>query len=70
MDNLPSIDQNFPTYNNLCSFTNTADLLRNDKFPKLADTNLHLIIGVCQAELINFEKLRKPANFGEPFVGL
>ena len=45
-------------------------MVKSNKFPKLADTRLNLIIGVRQAELINYEKLRKPANPGEPYVGL
>ena len=68
MDELPSIEQNFPTCDNLQCFKNVAHLVRNNKFPKLADTCLNLIIGIRQAELINYEKLRKPANSGEPFV--
>ena len=70
MNELPSIEQNFPTRDNLRFFKNTADLVKNNKFPKLADIRLNLIIGVRQAELINYEKLRKAANPGEPFVGL
>ena len=69
MDDIPSIDQNFPIPSNLCSFKNTVDLIRNNKFPKLADSDLHLIIGIREAELINFEKIRKPCNSNEPFVG-
>ena len=58
MDELPSIEQSFPTHDNLRFFKNTANLLiRDNKFPKLADTRLHLIIGVRQAELIHYEKL-------------
>ena len=60
MDSLPSINQNFPIPSNMCSFKNTADLIWNNKFPKLADSDLHLIIGIHEAELINFEKIRKP----------
>ena len=68
MDELPSIEKNFPSRDNLRFYKNTADLIKNNKFPKLADTRLNLIIGICQAELTNYEKLRKPANSGEPFV--
>ena len=70
MDELPSIEKNFPTRDNLRFFLNTADFMINNKFLKLSDTRLNLIIGVRQAELINYEKLRKPANPGEPYVVL
>ena len=70
IDDLSSIDQNFPTPSNLRSFKNMTDFNKNNKFPKLADSDLHLIIGIREAELINFEKIRKPFNSNEPFVGL
>ena len=70
MNELPPIEQNFPTRDNLRFFLNTADLVKNNKFPKLTDTRLNLIIGVCQTELINYDKLIKPANPGKPYVGL
>ena len=70
MDELLSIEQNFPTYDNLRFFKSAADLLRKNKFLKLADTKLHLIIGVCQPELIKYERLRKPANPVKLFADL
>ena len=63
-------NKNFPTRENLRLFKNTTNLVKNNKFPKLADSCLNLIIGVRQTELINYEKIRKPANPGEPFAGL
>ena len=51
-------------------FKNAMDLVNNNKFPKLVDNRLNVIIGVRQAELINYEKIRKPAHSGEPFAGL
>ena len=54
---------------NLRLFKNSSDLVNNGKFPKLSDTRLNLIIGVCQVELINYEKISKPACSGELFAG-
>ena len=70
MNSLPSIGQNFPIPSNLCSFKITADLFKTNKFPKVTDSDLHLIIGIREDELNNFEKIRKPSNSNEPFVGL
>ena len=67
---LPLLEQNFPTRKNLRFFKNTTDLVNNNKFPKLVDSRLNLIIGVRQYELINYEKIRKHAHPGEPFAGL
>ena len=69
MDCLPNIDNNFPTSQNLHPFKNSSDLIRDNKFPCLIDTRLNLIVGIRQAGLINYEKIRKPENFGEPFAG-
>ena len=69
MDNLPSIDKNYPISNNLYSFKNTEHLIKGNKFPNLPDLNLHIIIGIREVSLINFEKIRKPSNINEPFVG-
>ena len=68
LDKLPSIDQNFPTSNNLCSFKNTTDLIENKKIQKLPHSELNLIIDVREANLINFEKITKPLRHNEPFV--
>ena len=54
MNDLPCIDNNFPTSENLRLFKNSSDLVNNGKFPKLIDTKLNLIIDVRQAELINY----------------
>ena len=62
MDCLPNIDNNFPSSQNLHPFKNISDLIRNNKFPRLIDSCLNLIIGVHQADLINYEKIRKPEN--------
>ena len=70
MDNLPSIDKNYPISNNLYFiFLNAEDLIKGNKFPNLPDSNMHIIIGIREASLINFEKIRKPSNINEPFVG-
>ena len=61
MDCLPSIDNNFPTSQNLHPFKNSSDLIRDGKFPRL-------IVRIRQAGLINYEKIRKPESFGEPFA--
>ena len=69
MDDLPSIDKNYPISNNLYSPKNAEDLIKGNKFLNLSDSNLPIIIGICEASLINFEKIRKPSNLNEPFVG-
>ena len=69
MDSHPSIDLHFPIPSNLCPFKNTADLIRNNKFPKLADSDMHLIIGIREGELTNIDKIRKACKNNEPFVG-
>ena len=66
INELPSIEQNFSTRKNLCFFKNATDLVNNNKFPKLVGNCLNLI-GICQAELINYKRIRKPAHPGEPF---
>ena len=38
------------------------------KSPKLPDSDLHIIIGVCKANMINFKKIRKPLKYKEPFA--
>ena len=68
LDKLPSIDQNFPTSNNLRSIKNTTDLIENKKILKLPDSELHLIICDREVNLINFEKIRKPLKQNKPFV--
>ena len=66
IDRMPSIDKKFPTAENLKLFDNATDLIRGNKFPKLYDTDLHLIVGIKEAELINFEVTRKPVKCTEP----
>ena len=46
LEQMPSIDQNCPIAANLSSFKNVTDLIQNNKFPNLLDSNLHVIIGV------------------------
>ena len=58
LDQMPSIDRNCPTASNLNLFENATDLVRNNKFPNLSDSNLHIIIGVREASLINYDKVR------------
>ena len=67
MDCLPDTENNFPSSENLHPFKNISDLIRNNKFPHLIYSRLNIIIGVRQASLINFEKIRKPENSNEPF---
>ena len=68
LEQMPSIDQNCPIAANLSSFKNVTDLIQNNKFPNLFDSDLHVIVGIREAELINFEKIRKPFHHNEPFV--
>ena len=44
-------------------------MIQENKFPNLVDSSLHVIIGVREAGLINFDKIRKPCYPNEPFVG-
>ena len=64
----PLLRKNFPTASNLCGFENASDLVRNNKFPELIDENLHLIIGIRQSSLINYDRLREPDHPNEPFL--
>ena len=64
MDCLPDIGNNFPTSQNLHPFKNSSDLIRDNKFSRLIDTKVNLIVGIRQAGLINNEKIQKPENFG------
>ena len=41
LDQMPSIDRNCPTATNLRSFGNATDLVRNNKFPNMVDSNMH-----------------------------
>ena len=59
MDKMPSIDKIFPTADNLRLFKNATDLIKSNKFPKFYDTDLHIIIGIREAEMINFESTKK-----------
>ena len=65
---MPSIEKNFPTASNLGCFEHTSDLVRKNKFPCLIDENLHLIIGVREANLINYDKVRTPVSSDQPFL--
>ena len=64
----PLSRKNFPTAGNLSCFEHASDLVRNNKFPELIDENLHLIVGVRQASLINYDRVRGPDNPNEPFL--
>ena len=66
---MPSIDQNCPIASNLSFFENATDLIQKNKFPNLVDSSLHIIIGVREAGLINYDKVRKPCHPNEPFIG-
>ena len=70
IDQMPSIDHSYPVADNLNSFKNLTDLLQNNKFPNLFDSDLHIIVGIREAGLINYEKIRKPCNPGKPFTRL
>ena len=67
LDQMPSIDQIFSIAANLSSFKNLTNLIHNNKFPNLYDSELHIIIGIREAEIINFEKTRKPFHCDKPF---
>ena len=67
MENLPSFDKKYPIANNLHPFKNASDFNKGE-FPSLPDSNLHIIIGIREASLINFEKTCKPINHNEPYV--
>ena len=69
LDQMPSIDQNCPIAYNLNCFENATDLIRSNKFPNLVDSSLNVIIGVREAGLINYDKVRKPCHPNEPFIG-
>jgi hypothetical protein len=68
LDNMPSIEKNFPTASNLECFEHASDLVRDNKFPCLVDESLHLIIGVREANLINYDKVRTPVSSEQPFL--
>ena len=68
IDKMPSIDHSYPVVDNLKSFKNVTDLLQNNKFPTLLDSDLHIIVGIRKAALINYDKIRDPCSPGEPFV--
>ena len=69
IDKMPSIGHSYPVADNLKSFKNVTDLLQNNKFHTLLDFDLHIIVGICEAALINYDKIRVPCSPGEPFVG-
>ena len=68
LDNMPSIEKNFPTASNRGCFGHASDLVRENKFPFLIDKNLHLIIGVREANLINSDEVRTPVSSEQPFL--
>jgi hypothetical protein len=65
---MPSIEKNFPTAFNLEGIDHALDLVRDNKFPCLEDENLHLIMGIREANLINYDKVRTPINPEQPFL--
>ena len=67
---MPSIDKHFPTADNLHLFENMADLIKDNKFLNLYDSKLHVIIGIRDAEIINFEKTRKALKYDELFAAM
>ena len=69
LDRMPSVDRNFPVAENLCAFKNLADLVQGNKFPELYDSELHLIIGIREASIISYDKIRKLLKAVEPFAG-
>ena len=68
LNDMPSIDKNFPTSENLSGFENAYDLIRNRKFPDLSDENLHVIVGIREASLINYDRVRTPDHSDQPFL--
>ena len=52
----------------MCLFKNASDLIKIIKFPNLPDSELRIITGLREANLINFEKIRKPSKYNEPFA--
>ena len=64
IDKMPAIDHSYPVAENLNSFKNLTDLLQNNKFPNLFDSDLHIIVGIREADLINYDKIREPCNPG------
>ena len=68
LNDMPSIEKNFPTSANLNCFEHASDLVRNKKFPELVDESLHLIVGVREANLINYDRVRTPDNPDQPFL--
>ena len=69
IDKMPLIYHSYPVIDNLKSFKNLADLLQNNNFPTLFDSDLHIIVGIRKAGLINYDKIRETCSPGEPFVG-
>ena len=67
LNDMPSIDKNFPTSENLKCFDNAYDLIRNGKFPIFADENLHFIVGVRDAHLMNYDRVRAPDHPDQPY---
>ena len=59
LDQMPSIERNFPVVEKLCEFKNLTDLVQGNKFPDLYDSDLHLIISIREASIINYDKIRK-----------
>ena len=68
LNDMPSIDKNFPTSENLNCFENAYDLIKNGKFPILSDKNLHVIVGIREASLINYDRVRTPDHSDQPYL--
>ena len=64
---MPPIGENFPTSENLRDFSNSRDLIRNGKFPVLSDRKLHIIVGIKQANLMIYNRIRTPVTPNEPY---
>ena len=70
LESLPDMKNRLALVENLCHFENISDLIQKNKFSKLYDTSLHVIMGIKQFDLIIFYKIHKPLKSNEPFVGL
>ena len=68
VEKLPSINNCFPTAENLKHFKNASDLVRSGKFPNLSDDALHILIGIKESYMTSFTKIRKPLKLDQPYI--
>ena len=48
-------------------FDNGSDLIKQNKLPNLNDTKLHVIIGIRETNLMNYDTVWRPVQPNEPF---